>query len=41
MGNFSELEEMNNNCGKLMHMGTMDRSLTVIFLCSKRNKHVV
>jgi len=32
MGNFLELEEMNNNCGKMTHMGTMNRGITV-FSC--------
>jgi hypothetical protein len=35
MGNISEPEEMNNNCGKLMYMGTMDRGL-LVFSCVVR-----
>jgi hypothetical protein len=28
MGNFSGMEEMNNNCDKRAHKGTMDRGFT-------------
>ena len=35
MGNFSELEEMSENFGKMTHTGTKDRGFTVFFVYIK------
>jgi hypothetical protein len=32
MGDFSELEEVNDNCGKMTYVGMEDRGFTVFFI---------
>jgi hypothetical protein len=32
MGNFSKLEEMNGNFGKMTHVGMKERDVTVFFI---------
>jgi hypothetical protein len=40
MGDLSGLEEMNDNCGKVMYMGMMSRGFTVLLLLLIRNQPI-